>query len=114
MSLHDQIKQAVALYEGFREAKPRTVKTVRVKLPKAVAVIGHLEYVGYRTTHGSKTEYYQHDFAPGSRPLLCSSADGKQLLLIGGRFVFGERGIVDVDKHGKERPDEHHGEYMDE
>jgi hypothetical protein len=114
MSIKDQIKQAVALYEGFRETKPRKVKTIRMKLPKAVMVIGHLEYVGYKTSHGNKPEYYEHTFAPGSRPLLCSSADGKQLLLIGGQYVFGERGIVDVDRHGRERPDPHHGEYIDE
>lgn len=114
MSLKDAIKDAVALYEGFREAKPKKIKTVKVKLPKAVAVIGHLEYVGYKTTHGRKTEFYQHDFAAGSRPLLCASADGKQLLLIGGHFVFGERGIVDVDKSGRERPDPHHGEEMED
>jgi hypothetical protein len=101
MSLNKAIGKAVRLYESFREAKPRKVGAVKVAVPRAVAVMGYVEAIDYRTTHGGKTELYRHDFAPGSRPLLAVSADGKQLLLLGGRYQFTEQGIVDKDARGK-------------
>lgn len=101
MSLKREIGQAVSLYESFREASPRRVAKIRVKPVKAVAIIGYVEAVDYRTTHGKKVELYRHDFAAGSRPLLAVSADGKQLLLLGGRYQFTEQGIVDKDASGK-------------
>lgn len=107
-----ELRQAVALYESFREARPRKLGKVRFDVPKVVAVIGHVEGIDYRTTHGKKVTLYHHDFAPGSRPLLCTSSDGKQLLLLGGRYHFTERGIVDKDHKGDERPDPKHGRYV--
>lgn len=104
-----RLKQAVSLYTSFRERRPRKLKVVNVNIPNVVAVIGHLEYVGYKTTHGRKVELYQHDFAPGSRPLFCVSSDGQQLLLLGGRYKFTERGIVDKDRAGREIENPQHG-----
>lgn len=107
-----EIRQAVALYESFREKTPRKLNTVTMKVPKVVAVIGHVEGLDYRTTHGKKVTLYHHDFVPGSRPLLCVSANGEQLLLLGGRYKFTERGIVDRDHKGDERADPKHGKFI--
>ena len=104
-----QLKQAVALYTSFREKKPRKLKVVTVDIPQVVAVIGYLEYVGYRTTHGNEVQPYHHPFAEGSRPLLCVSSDGRQLVLLGGRYKFTERGIVDRDAKGREIENADHG-----
>lgn len=111
MKLHRKsINAAIDLYKSFREKLPRRIMAVRMRIPKAVAVIGHLEAVDYVTTHGNKATLYRHTFAPGSRPLLCASSDGKQLLLLGGRFKFTDRGIVDRDHKGREIDEPRHGE----
>lgn len=109
-----QIKAAVALFESFRERKPRHIRTVNFDVPEAVAVIGFVEAIDYKTTHGNEPTLYRHKFAAGSRPLLCASSDGKQLLLLGGAYHFTERGIVDIDRQGVERPDPTHGEPLDD
>lgn len=100
---------AIALYESFREKKPRRLKVIDVDIPTVVACIGHVEAIDYRTTHGKKLALYRHSFAVGSRPLLVVSPDGKCLMLLGGRFKFTERGIVDRDRHGKEIENKKHG-----
>ena len=108
-----EMRRAAKLYESFRERTPQRIKKIGVNPPPRIAVdIGYVEYIGYRTTHGKKLTLYQHDFAPGSRPLLCVSPDGRQLLLIGGRYVFTERGIVDRDIDGREIDNPDHGAVM--
>lgn len=109
MSLKKAIGAAVRLYESFREESPRKVGAVRVNIPQAVAVMGYVEGIDYRTTHGRKLTLYHHDFEPGSRPLLAVSADGTQLLLLGGRYQFTEQGIVDKDARGNLITNPKHG-----
>lgn len=104
----------VDLFTGFREKRPRKITTVRVRAPRAAVCIGYLEAVSYRTTHGNKSTLYTHEFASGSRPLFCASADGKQLLLLGGRFRFTKRGVVDRDSKGREILDPEHGQPLDD
>jgi hypothetical protein len=104
------IRRAIDLFVRFREHQPEKIHAVQFELPKAVMVVGHLESVCYRTTHGKKPTLYEHKFAPGSRPLLVASADGKQLLLMGGKYNFTERGIVDYDEAGQEVENPIHGE----
>lgn len=96
------LRKSVELYQEFRGEKPRKVARVPYPVPRSACALGHLEYVGYRTTHNGKLVLYQHDFAAGSRPVLASSPDGKQLLLLGGRYKFGARGIVDIGPDGRE------------
>ncbi len=105
--------RAARLYESFREDVPRRVKKFGFAPPRIVVDIGYVEFIGYRTTHGRKVTLYQHDFAPGSRPLLCVSPDGRQLMLLGGRYQFTERGIVDRDVQGQEIDNPAHGENID-
>lgn len=112
MSIRKQIKKAITLYRSFREDKPEVIRKVVVALPQAVIAVGHLDYVGYTTTHGGKTTRYEHKFRTGSRPLLCASADGKQLLLLGGNFTFTELGIVDLDSKGRQIIPESHGKQI--
>jgi hypothetical protein len=104
-----EVRAAVELYESFREKKPKRLDTIHVKIPRVVVHIGYVEVLWYRTTHGKDVQPYEHKFAAGSRPLLCVSSDGKQLLLLGGRYQFTERGIVDKDAKGKEIENKRHG-----
>lgn len=64
----------------------------------AVAVVGRCDGVLYSTTRDGKAEKYIHEFAPADAPMLAVTADGRQLLLIGGRYLFGSRGIVDKSR----------------
>lgn len=109
MSLKKHIGKAVALFESFREAKPRRIGVVKLAVPPAVAVMGYVEGIDYRTTHGGKVTLYHHDFEPGSRPLLAVSPDGRQLLLLGGRYEWTEQGIVDKDARGNLITNPQHG-----
>lgn len=105
-----EMRRAAKLYESFRERTPTRIKKIAIRPPPRVAVdIGIVEFIGYRTTHGRKLTLYKHDFAPGSRPLLMVSPDGRQLLLIGGRYKFTDRGIVDRDISGREIENPAHG-----
>jgi len=99
------VKRAAQLYKAFREADPTVARKVRVKMPRAVMVMGYCEFIGYSTTHGSSAKLYKHKFAKGSRPLLCAGPGRGQLYLIGGRFHVTDRGIVDLTPKGKEIPD---------
>jgi hypothetical protein len=107
-SVQRQLRTAIDLYSRFRNQPARKVAHVELSVPEVVLVVGHLEYVGYRTTDGRELKLYQHDFAPGSRPILAVSADGKQLVLLGGRYQFTHRGIVDHDRYGREIENEAH------
>lgn len=107
-----ELQAAVELYESFREKRPKKLSTIHVKIPRVVVHVGYIETIWYRTTHGEEVQPYEHKFASGSRPLLCVSADGKQLLLLGGRYQFTERGIVDKDAKGKEIENKRHGKKL--
>jgi hypothetical protein len=64
-------------------------------------VMGTVRLIAYDTTHGGKFTPYQHEFAPGSEPLLCAGKKRGQLFLIGRNFRVTRRGIVDVDSQGR-------------
>lgn len=96
------IRSSAALYKGFREEPPQRARRVEFKVPRAVAVIGQVEFVGYMTTHAGRTHLYVHQFATGSRPMLTAGKGRNQVFLIGGRYRFTDRGIVDFDAAGRE------------
>lgn len=110
-SNHRDVKKALKLYEEFREAKPKRGRTIEIEMPKVVMVLGNLRFIGYDTTRKGKTELYKHDFAAGSRPLLCADGSTGQLFIIEGRYhvtAGGElTGIVDLDANGREIDDGH-------
>jgi hypothetical protein len=103
MSRRAELEKAYALYEDFREDKPRRARVVKITLPKAAMLMGTVSAIEYSTTHRGKTTLYRHDFAIGSRPFLAAGTKGKnRLLLFGGRYHITERGIVDLDGSGRE------------
>lgn len=105
MKLTKQQLDALSLFRDFRERDATRAKVVDFNIPSAVAVMGPVEFIGYRTTHGRKAVLYRHDFAPGSRPQLCAGPDENELYLIGGRYRVTDRGIVDLDANGEEIDD---------
>ena len=108
---HRDVKKAMKLYSEFRGASPKRGRTIEYEMPKVLMVMGNLRFVGYDTTQRGKTELYKHEFAPGSRPLLCADGNTGQLFIIEGRYhvtAGGElTGIVDLDAKGKEIDDGH-------
>jgi len=100
-----ELKKALKLYADFREEKPRKGRHVEFDVPKVVMVMGNVKAIEYDTTMKRKTQLFRHDFAPGSRPLLCACGKTGQLYLIEGRYRVTERGIVDLDPKGREIED---------
>ena len=105
-----EFRGAFQLHEKFREEKPKRAKVIEFNVPKALAIIGTLEAVEYTTTHKGKAVKYRHVFAPGSRPYLAAGPKRNQVFLVGGRYHFTDRGIVDIDAKGKDILDPNHGD----
>jgi hypothetical protein len=102
MGLRSDIRSSAALYKGFREEPPQRAKRVSYKVPRAVAVMGQVEFIGYMTTHAGKTHLYVHQFAQGSRPIFAAGKGRNQAYLVGGRYRVTDRGIVDFGPGGRE------------
>lgn len=99
------LEKAKRLYRDFREAEPRRARVVKITLPKVAMVMGHVRAIEYDTTHRGKTHLYKHTWAAGSRPMLVAGKGRNQLFLVGGRFHVTARGIVDLDRGGREIED---------
>lgn len=109
-SNHHDVKKAAKLYAEFREAKPKRGGVIEIDWPKTLTAIGNVRFIGYDTTRRGKTELYKHEFAQGSRPILCADPKNGQLYLVGGRYRFKTgklNGIVDIDASGKDIDDGH-------
>lgn len=90
------IRKAANLYERF--SGHEAVEGVRVKvepLPKVAVNIGTVDGILYSTVRDGVLEKYIHKFHSGDKPLFVVSPEGKRLFMIGGRYDFTERGIVD-------------------
>jgi len=94
--------KAYALYKEFREEPPKRGRKVEFSMPKVLMIMGNVRAISYDTTRQGKTELYKHDFAVGSRPLLCADGRTGQLFVIEGRYHVTPRGIVDTDARGRE------------
>jgi hypothetical protein len=60
-----------------------------------VFAVGNILALEYETVRDGEYEKYRHAFRSKSRPLLAATFDGKQLVIVGGQYLFTERGIVD-------------------
>jgi hypothetical protein len=97
LSGRSDVAKAAAMYEKFTGHDAKSLGTIAMpRMPKAVAVIGECDGVLYTTVRDGKLERYIHEFADKDKPLLCVTPSGDQLMLIGGRYVFTDRGIVDL------------------
>lgn len=105
MKLTGEQRRALELYRDFREEEPGKRKRVQLSIPTHLALMGPLEFIGYRTTHARKSVLYTHEFSPGSRPMLCAGGARGELFIVGDRFHVTERGIVDLDASGREIDD---------
>jgi hypothetical protein len=96
MKVREQLERATRLYKRFTGHDAEPLADVRApRVPRVALVVGECDGILYTTVRDGKKERYIHRFHAGDRPLLVVSPDGRQLMLIGGRFTFTERGIVD-------------------
>ncbi|PCI44005.1 MAG: hypothetical protein COB41_05570 [Proteobacteria bacterium] len=83
------------MYRDFTGEEPKSFDQVSVAWPKTALVVGTCDGIMYTTRRDGEIEHYIHKFKVSARPLLVANHDGKSLGLIGGKFNFTERGIVD-------------------
>jgi len=90
------IKRGASLYERFTGHEAEIVGRVKVpSTPKVGVIIGDVDFIGYTTIRDGRVEKYIHRFAKSDCPALVVAPDGRSIHLIGGRYTFTERGIVD-------------------
>lgn len=89
--------RAADLVERFKGHDAEVLARVTIPdTPSTLAVIGELDGVLYTTQRDGQIEKYVHRFERvADKPLLCVSPDGLTLYIVGGRYVFTDRGIVD-------------------
>ena len=96
MSKNALIRKAAGLYERFSGHEAIEGERVRVApLPAVGVCIGEVDGIMYTTVRDGVTEKYIHKFHAADKPRFVVSPDGKRLFMIGGRYDFTERGIVD-------------------
>lgn len=96
LSKRAQVRHASDLYREFSGHDADEYEMVKKPIiPDVLTVIGELEGVIYSTVRDDEHERYVHRFRKGSRPLLAVNPDGDQLFIIGGKYLFTDRGIVD-------------------
>lgn len=95
----NNVRAATRRFEAFTGHDAETASIVQLPRPVREAfVIGPILAIEYLTVRDGETENYRHAFTKQAAPLLVSSFDGRQLMLIGGRYRFTDRGIVDREK----------------
>lgn len=90
------IRRALALFKRWsgREAAGVSRVTVPKGTPRALVKLGELTDIGYRSDKwGGKHHRYIHA-TNRPRPILCASADGRQLVILGGNVRVRAEGLV--------------------
>lgn len=89
------MRKAVRLFSDFHGEHPKFVDQWEVIVPPVAMQIGTVTGIMYKTRMDGKVQEFLHEFTGKSRPILAASADGRQLLFLGGDYKMTERGIVD-------------------
>lgn len=95
-SVARQIKEAGALFQEFTGHDADYYDTVPYEPVKVGLKVGTVDAILYTTVRDGIMEHYKHDFRKSSRPTLVASHNGKALALVGGKYRFTDRGIVDI------------------
>lgn len=94
-SKHVKLREAGKLYQEFSGHRPTGAKTHRIRLPDVGLQVGRVDGILYSTVRDGRAEKYVHRFKRSARPLLAASHDGRTLVIVGGRYQFTDRGIID-------------------
>jgi len=90
-------RDAAMLYAAFSGDTDIDVESVELDItpPDVVVLVGRVTGIAYETVRDGKLERYLHEFKQKASPMLCASSDGDAIYLVGGKYRFTERGIVD-------------------
>jgi hypothetical protein len=96
----ESLDAAAKKLEDFTGIEATHVERVQSRSSQKTGwVLGELDLLGYRARRqgiaGGREARYSHHFRKGSRPLLATSTDGKQLHIVGGRYEVTEAGVED-------------------
>jgi hypothetical protein len=85
--------QAKKLFEEFHERKPKKTKTIEAIDASELVQLGDALEIGYRSNKWTgKKENYLHSFGKGVK--LMATADGKTLVISGGKMEVKNVGII--------------------
>lgn len=96
MTREKRIAQAAELFEKFHGADAEHLDTIDLPQHDVGLLVGDCIGIMYETTRNGKKQKYVHEFEKGSRPVLVSSFDGKNLYLLAGAYMFTTDGIEDI------------------
>lgn len=98
-STRTDAQRAAARFERFTGHDAEEIgRAYMPPIPKHAASIGVCTAICYETVRDGRVENYIHEFSEAAAPLLAVSPDGKQLWLVGGKYTFTDRGIVDKSR----------------
>lgn len=90
------MSDAKALFEAFHGRPPSRNEIAMLKQEPAggeeCLEVGQLFGVMYKVT--GIPEPYLHKFNPRSRPLLFVTANGRQMIVLNGKYRFTDRGFI--------------------
>jgi len=87
-----KIQRGSKLFKAFNDRPPEKLDKVQIPEYEVLVEIGECTHIAYLADDGKN---YIHRFKPSSRPVLAVTDDGKHLVLLGGKYRFTDRGIVD-------------------
>lgn len=91
----DKLTRAAKLQEDFSGHEVEKVQTLNYDPIDVGLKVGKIDGIMYETVRDGKTERYIHKFKKSARPIMVAKYDGSQIGLIGGKYTFTDRGIVD-------------------
>lgn len=92
----EQAARKLVEFSGHDADKVLKVDMPAVREGLVIGEVPAIEYVTKREgINKDRLTLWRHKFRKKSRPLLAVSKDGKQLLIVGGRYEFTEAGIED-------------------
>jgi len=90
-----QLASRARMLAAFAEVPARDIQRKAVDKPRSFDVGLHIGTL-CAVIYSINGEQRIHKFRPKSAPDLIASLDGGQLAIVGGRYRFTNRGIVDV------------------
>jgi len=91
----NKLKEASKRFEDFSGHIAKFIDEKDLQKMDVGFKIGKVDFIGYTTKRDGRVEKYIHKFKAKSRPVLASNYDGKFISVVGGKYHFTDRGIVD-------------------
>lgn len=90
-----KIKQAANLFRDFTGHIADSYQKMDIQWPDVGMIVGECEGIAYNTVRDGNFERYYHEFKKSARPLLIAAHDGSVIGVVGGNYLFTDRGITD-------------------